>query len=189
MNWFMLAWTLVALLTVGVFLKLIRTGRSSRNSYQRQDFLLSPEARHLFKALQQASGEDYIVFGNIRVDDVITPRFSGGGDPIWDALETTNDSHFPFVLCNKSDLSIACGIQLKRHKPGASPSHDRTSNPLKAICVAAGLPLVRLEAGPFYDLDDIRMAIAEAVRKEPLFMTEADVRREPSISELGKTDL
>jgi hypothetical protein len=188
MNWFMVAWTLVALLTVGVFLKLIRTGKSSRNSYQRQDFLLSPEERQLFKILQQAIGEDYVVFGNIRVDDVITP-LSSGGDPVWDARETSNDSHFPFVLCNKGDLSIACGIQLIRHKLGASPSRDRTSNPLKAICVAAGLPLVRLEAGPFYDLDDIRMAIAEAVRKEPLFMAEADGRREPSISELDKSDL
>jgi hypothetical protein len=46
-----------------------------------------------------------------------------------------------------------------------------------------------MEASPFYDRQDIRQAIAEAVRKEPLFISETQGRKEPTIAELEKLDL
>ncbi len=169
--------------------RLLRTRRSTRTSYTRQDFLLSPEERQLYKALRQAIGEDYAVFGRVRIDDIVTPRAATGTDAAWDALEQLGEMHFPFVLCKLSDLSIACAIQLVQHKLPGRRGRELAEHPLKTICAAAGLPLLRMEASPFYDRHDIRQAVAEAVRREPLFITETDGRKEPTIAELEKLEL
>ena len=184
--WVLGAAAIVALLAIG---RLIRSRKSARASYIRRDFLLSPEERQFFHALRRAAGEDYAIFGKIRVIDIITPRLAASADPAWDALEATGETHFPFVLCKPSDLSIACAVQLIQHQAPGRKVKDGNTHALKTICAAAGLPLVRLEAGPFYDHHDIRQAVAEAVRKEPLFISEADGRKEPTIAELEKLEL
>jgi len=185
-NWFMFTWGGIVLLTLWVFYKLIKSRRTTRITYQRQNFLLSQEEKQLYAALYQAVGEDYVIFAKIRVDDLVSPRSSPKGDQAWEELEALEETHFNFVLSSKTDLSIACAIQLIQHK-----THDQKTNPtggalLKVICQSAGLPLVRLEAGPFYDTVDIREAIAEAVKKEPLFIMEPDGRREPRITDLDR---
>ena len=186
MNWTAIGWGAAFLLAVLILRKLMKSGKSARISYQKRDFLLSPEERQFYAALHQSVGEDYAIFVKIYIEDVISPHATSGADAAWDALE---EEYFPFVLCNKSDLAIACAIQLIQHRiPGRKPG-NMPDNPLKTVCQAAGLPLARLEAGPFYDHADIRQAIAEAVRKEPLFITESDGRKEPSISSLEKLEL
>ena len=179
-----------AAVSVGLVIwRLFRSPPPGRASYIRQDFLLSPEERQLFKALRASVGEDYVIFGKVRVEDVIAPRSAAHVDAAWEALETAGDVHFPFVLCKQSDLSIACAIQLIQHRiPGRTPTTPG-EHPLKTICASGGLPLLRLEASPFYDRNDIRLAVAEAVRKEPLFISEPDGRKEPTIAELERLDL
>ncbi len=183
----MLAWGVILLLTGWVFYKLIQSRRTQRITYQRQDFLLTPEERQCHAAILQAAAEDYIVFAKIRVDDLIMPRSHAKTEWAWSELQNLEDTHFPFVLCHKNDLSVACAIQLIQHRTHRkSPEAQEPS--LKTLCQAAGLPLVRLEAGPFYDTLDIRQAIQEAVKKEPLFFSPSDGRREPKISDPGKID-
>lgn len=189
MNWSPIAWAAGLLLLGFVIWKLVHARQPSRASYTRQDFLLSPEERQFFHALRLAVGEDYVIFGRIRIIDIIAPRSIAAVDSAWDALEALGEEHFPFVLCRQSDLSIACAIQLIQHKWPGRKARDAAEHPLKTICTAAGLPLLRLEAGPFYDRNDIRQAIAEAVRKEPLFISETAGRKEPTIAELEKLEL
>lgn len=189
MNW--APWVLGAAVGVALFaiVRLIHSRKAARACYIRQDFLLSPEERQFFHALRKAVGEDYTIFGKVRIIDVITPRSAANTDAAWDALVATGEAHFPFVLCKPADLSIACAIQLIQHQAPGRRTRDGGTPALKAICTAAGLPLVRLEAGPFYDHHDIRQAVAEAVRKEPLFISELDGRKEPTIAELEKLEL
>lgn len=189
MNWSPIGWVAGLLLLGFATWRLSRSRKPSRASYTRQDFLLSPEERQFFQALRQAVGEDYVIFGRIRIIDIIAPRSIAAVDSAWDALEELGEEHFPFVLCRQADLSIACAIQLIQHKWPGRKTRDAAEHPLKTICVAAGLPLLRLETAPFYDRNDIRMAIAEAVRKEPLFFSETDGRKEPTIVELEKLEL
>jgi len=189
MNWISAAVAAAILLGFLLLLRVIRSRRSARASYTRQDFLLSPEERLLFAALKQAVGDHYAIFGRIHVTDIIAPRATAGTDAAWDALDEAGEVYFPFVLCKLSDLSIACAIQLVQHKVPGRKTKNTADHPLKDICAAAGLPLLRMEASPFYDRHDIRQAIAEAVRKEPLFISETDGRKEPTIAELEKLDL
>ena len=189
MNWVTTPLIATALVGLLLALRIIRSRRSARASYMRQDFLLTPEERQLFTALKEAIGDHYAIFGRIHVADIIAPRVTTGTDAAWSALDDAGEAYFPFVLCKLSDLSIACAIQLVQHKIPGRKVRNSTDHPLKDICAAAGLPLLRMEASPFYDRHDIRQAVAEAVRKEPLFISETDGRKEPTIAELEKLDL
>jgi hypothetical protein len=189
MNWLLVGGiVLAAALLLALRAWLGGSGKASKHSYQKRDFLFSPEQRLFHAALIQAAGDDYAVFGPIRVGDLVSPRSSSSRNAAPPEFEVVEDRRFPFVLCNKADLSIACAVQLQEHviagkKPQAAP------DPLKPICQSAGLPLLAFEAGPWYDAGEIKDAIAQAVRKEPLYLTEADGRKEPRISRLDNLDL
>lgn len=186
MNYSLILWALASLLGAGIIFQLLNRRKSVRTSLQKKDFVLSPEERQFFAALNHSIGEDYVIFAHLRVEDLITTRVPSCHDK---ALLELADESFPFVLCRKSDLSIACAIQLIQHRMAGRTSPTPPEAPLKAVCQAAGLPLVRLEAGPFYDHIDIRQTIAEAVRREPLFITSTETRREPTISNLERLEL
>ncbi len=170
---------------------LLKRRQSGRLSYVRQDFLMPPEDRLFYRSLKDAIGDDYVIFGRIPIDDLIVPRGNRGSDPLLQTLHDQGDSHFPFVLCRNEDLSIACAIQLIQHRSVSTNRKKQGPNAesaLKSICVAAGLPLIQMEAGPYYDRVDIREAVAEAVRREPLFIIESDGRKEPKITTLDRLD-
>jgi hypothetical protein len=165
-----------------------RGGKSARAGYRKRDFLFSPEERLFYTALKQAVGEDYEIFGKIRMGDVVSPRPSSTRSDRREEFETIGEGHFTFVLCNKADLSVAYAVQLRKHAFAGKEASGHP-DPLKSICHAAGLPLVLFEAGPWYDANEIKEAVAQAVRKEPLYLTESDGRKEPRISRLDNLEL
>lgn len=189
MYWFYLIGLPALLILVITLLRRFRASRTGRITYTRKEFLLSSEERLLYAALREAVGDNFEIFPMIHVDDLISPRNPSLVDKTWDLLETQDEAIIPFVLARKSDLGIACAIQLIQHKVLRSREKISTESPLKTICQAAGLPLIRLEAGPYYDNEDIRQAVAESVRREPLFITESDGRREPTLDRLERLDI
>lgn len=189
MYWLYLIGLPACLLVFITVYRRIRANRSGRITYTRKEFLLTAEERVFYEALRQAISESFEIFPMIHVEDLIAPRDPAIRDKTWDLLDAAEETVIPFVLARKSDLGIACAIQLIQHR--GLRSRDRVSNesPLRTICQAAGLPLIRMEAGPFYDNEDIRQSVAEAVRREPLFITESDGRREPTLDRLERLDL
>ena len=189
MYWLLLIGAPALLLFILVLIRWYRDRHPGRIAYNRREFILSPEERQLHTALHEALGEQYVIFPMIHVEDLITARDDQRIEKTWDMLDEAGESIFPFVLARKEDLGIACAIQLVQHRVLRSRDNPSPESPLRAICQSAGLPLARLEAGPFYDLEDIHQAVAEAVRREPLFVTESDGRREPTIDRLERLDL
>ncbi|SMF96266.1 Protein of unknown function [Methylomagnum ishizawai] len=186
MNWLIIGGIVLAVSVFFAVRALSGGGKPQRTGYQRRDFLFSAEERLFHASLKQAVGGDYEVFGPIRVGDVVSPR---GTPPRQDGpreFEDIRDGRFAFVLCDPADLAIACAVRLRERGPAGQPAG---SDPLKTICHAAGLPLVGFEAGPVYDEHEIRETIAQAVRKEPLYVTESTGRKEPRISCLDNLDL
>lgn len=189
MNWTILGGVAAIFVLLFVFRKLSgRRLKSNRPGYQKRDFLLSPEERLFFATLKQAVGEDYEIFGRIPAQDVIAARPGSSRDSAMDELDDIGQHYFPFVLCNGVDLSIACAVQLREHTRTAKKS-AAPAEPLKPVCQAAGLPLVSFDVGPMYDANEIREAIAAALRKEPLYVTESDGRKEPRFSGLENLEL
>ncbi len=189
MNWLILGGIVLAAAVLLALRALFGgSGKSPRAGYQKRDFLFSPEERLFHAALKQAVGDDYEVFGKIRAGDVVFLRPNSSRNGQQAEFEAIEDHHFAFLLCNKSDLSIACAVLLREHIVAGKKSPG-APDPLKPICHAAGLPLVAFEAGPLYDANEIKEAIAQAVRKEPLYLTESDGRKEPRISRLDNLEL
>ncbi|WP_133718992.1 DUF2726 domain-containing protein [Methylocaldum gracile] len=185
MNWLIL----VGIAALAALLLFVRSSsRSSekarKSAYRREDFLFSSEERVFFFALKQAVGDDYEIFGKIPVIELISPRDEGASDGARKAFEQVGDRCFDFVLCGKTDLSVACALELYEHSVSGKRTAATPADPLRAVCDAAGLPLVRIEAGPFYDAMEIKQSIASAVRKEPLYLVESDGRKEPRISSI-----
>lgn len=189
MNWMILggiAGAAVLLLAVRAWSG--RGGKSARIGYRKEDFLFSPEERLFYTALQQAVAEEYAIFGKIRASFLIAPRPGGHRAPSPEELEILSEHYFTFVLCHRSDLSVACAVQLQEHAPGGGKT-PRQPEPLAPVCHLVGLPLVVFQASPWYDLNAVRETVAEAVRKEPLYIVESGGRKEPRISGFDNLDL
>jgi len=189
MNWLIL----VGIAAVAALFLFIRGSSKSsekarKSAYRKQDFLLSPEDRVFFFALKQAVGEDYEIFGKIPVAELISLRNEEASNGTQKTFDQIADRCLDFVLCDKTDLSVACALELYEHSLSGKRSAT-LADPLRAICDAAGLPLVRIEAGPFYDAMEIKQTITSAVRKEPLYLAESDGRKEPRIPSIEDLEL
>lgn len=145
--------------------------------------LFSPGERFLFSVLKQAVGDEFEVFGKIRASEILRPRKDASRSEARDLLRVMAGRRFTFVLCHKADLSIAAIVDMDRH--GHARKSPDAGDPAAELCRAAGLPLISIPASPHYDPEEIRAAILEEVRREPVFPAELDGRRiEPRISSL-----
>ena len=116
-----------------------KTVEGSEHSYEKLGVLFTPAERSFFGVLNQAVNNDVLVFGKVRVADVITPR-KGGVKGAWQrAFNKISAKHFDFVLCNKNDLSFVCGIELddKSHNIAKQKSRDAF---LESACKSADFP-------------------------------------------------
>lgn len=179
--------TLALVLLFG--LKRMLGSNAQRTTYTRKDFLMTPEEKLFFQSLESAVGKDFHIFPKVPVQEVISPRHPVPRQSAWNQLEKLDEAIFPFMLSRKTDLGIACAIQLVGHRGIRNREKTSSDSILKTICLAAGLPLIRIEWGPYYDLGDLRESVAEAIRREPLFFSDQDGRREPSLEALENIDL
>ena len=70
-------------------------------SYQLRKALFTPSEIKFYRELEQAIGEQFIVFGKVRVADIITPE-KGLSKSNWQsAFNKISAKHFDFVLCDK----------------------------------------------------------------------------------------
>jgi ssDNA-binding Zn-finger/Zn-ribbon topoisomerase 1 len=128
--------------------------------YQRLDALFTPAERSFFGVLNQAIGEDAVVFGKVRVADVITPQ-KGGVKGSWQkAFNKISAKHFDFIICNKSDLSFICGLELDDSSHNSAKQKIRDAF-LDVACNSAEFPLIRVPAKSTYNVNDIRDSLSE----------------------------
>jgi ssDNA-binding Zn-finger/Zn-ribbon topoisomerase 1 len=154
--------------------------------YQRLDALFTPAERSFFGVLNQAVGEDVVVFGKVRVADVITPK-KGGVKGAWQkAFNKISAKHFDFIICNKSDLSFVCGVELDDNSHNSAKQKIRDAF-LEDACKSAGFPLIRVPAKSAYSVNDIRDSLSvffpEFQEKEtiPSLETETETEKMPKL--------
>lgn len=156
--------------------------------YQKNLVLFSPEERILHAVVRQAVGEDFEILGKIRVGEIIHPKRETLEGSARTSYEELAARCFPFVLCNKSDLSVVCAVQMHDRSHGSRKSAE-PDGLLKALCEAAGLPLVSIATSPFYDAGEIREAITDTLKQQPLSLPHLDGRKEPHISSIEGLNL
>jgi len=181
-------WQFIALIAgVGVLMVFLLTRllwrgkKPSRYPYQRNNLLFSADDRAFFRALQDAVGEEYEIFGKIRICDIIVPKKGVSSHAVKNAFNPIEGRHFDFVLCDKKNLGLACAVQL--HDKTQSARHNG-DDPLTPICENLGLPFVQFPVNADYSVEGMREKLRKAMVKEPFFLVETEGRKEPRISNL-----
>lgn len=155
---------IVSLIIFTALLLLIKLKKSksptkSEHAYRKLGALFTPAERSFFGVLQQAvAGDNVLVFGKVRVADVITPE-KGATKPTWQtAFNKISAKHFDFILCNQDDLSVICAIELddSSHNNAKQKSRDRF---LESACGSANFPLVRVPAKKSYNIESIKLSL------------------------------
>jgi len=135
-------------------------GEQSEFSYRKLDVLFTPAERSFLGVLNQAIYEDTIVFGKVRVADILAPK-KGTTRSIWQkAFNKISSKHFDFVLCNKADLSVLCAIELDDRSHNQSKQKKRDAF-VEGACKSANFPLIRFVAKATYTVNDIQKALSQ----------------------------
>lgn len=117
------------------------------NAYVSNVFLMTPTEREFYRVLERKYGEEYYIFAQVRVADVIRPnvrRYFSKTKEYQALFRQISQWHFDYLICCKEDFSIYCAIELD------DPSHERADRMrrdkiLNHICKDCGLILKRVE--------------------------------------------
>lgn len=149
-------WLILALVVLVILAGLAKQGRSAGEfSYEKIEPLFSPAERSFFGVLSQAVRDNAVVFGKVRVADVLRPS-KGLGRSNWQkAFNRISSKHFDYVICHPDTLSVLAVVELddKSHSNNKRMERDRF---LDSVCLGAGLPLHRFKAAANYSMSDVR---------------------------------
>ncbi|MGO2090147.1 MAG: DUF2726 domain-containing protein [Oceanisphaera sp.] len=127
--------------------------------YRRLNAIFTPAERSFFGVLSQAVDDEALIFGKVRVADVLTPQRSTVKGVWQTAFNKISAKHFDFVLCRKDDLTFLCAIELDDR------SHNNAKRQLRDVfleqaCESATFPLIRFPAKSAYKVSDVREAVS-----------------------------
>ncbi|MDF9391844.1 MULTISPECIES: DUF2726 domain-containing protein [Methylococcus] len=187
MYWLWYLYGLAALLAVGWLIRAIprrKLKRARTMPCQIKRILFSPEEHALFAVLKSAIGNEFEIFAKIRASDILSPHPGIGRREAGELYQSMAGRRFTFVLCHKPDLSVAGIVELAEH--GTGRKLQEPDDPVVLLCHAAGLPLIRIPASPYYDTGEIARQVKDEIRREPVFVhgDSESGRIEPRISSL-----
>lgn len=166
---------LVLVLAVGILLFIKeylqnRRGQSKQSTselqafpFVRQPALLSVAERNLWRRLDEAVGENNCVFSKVRLADVVRLKPDLKPSEAKKAREPIAAMSLDFVICRRSNLSIAAAIKLTDADEGRNPQ-TRDAALLEGTLAAAGVPLLRLPADSEYTTPGLRGELQRATK-------------------------
>jgi len=151
------------LLAIGLlFFCLIFFALIPRRPYKRAEFLFTPAERIFYKHLVRAVNGEYLVFGKVRVADLVTIKGKYGSKSSMSDLAKVAQKHVDFCLCHPETLAVVCTIELndKSHERIDRKSRDGF---LDKVFKDVGLPIVWMKAHSTYNMIEIRQAIRASI--------------------------
>jgi len=150
---------LILFVTAILFFFVLFFAKKNRSStdiyYEKQNTLFTPAERSFLGVLTLALEGNALVFGKIRVADILKP---GGGlsrKKWWSLFNKISQKHFDFIVCEKNDLSILCAIELNDKSHESEKAQERDAF-LQSACLSARLPLIQIPAASSYSVENIR---------------------------------
>jgi len=133
--------------------------------YQKEPVLFTPAERSFLAALDQALGDQYRVFGKVRLADVIRVKSSLSGSARQQAFNRIQSKHLDFVVCDASDLSVQFVVELDDFSHQQSRRQARDEFLDKALA-AAGVPVFHFPVKRTYSAQEICGTIFEQPKQE-----------------------
>jgi hypothetical protein len=155
----------------------------ARMVYQKKVNLFSEDEQRFYRTLQEAVGNEYIIFSRIRISDIISPKRGGATQDTLDEFNVIAAQSFDFILLEPNSFTIVCVI-MAQDKTDAG-KQDK----LQTLCDAAGLPLACFNVNSAYAARKIRERVLQLLQDTPLTFTESYGRIEPHISNMEDIEL
>lgn len=116
-------------------------------AYIAKSKMMSASEQGVYKILEKAYGDKYHIFCQVRVVDIIQPnitKYQTWTKEYKSLFWQVSQWHFDFVMCDKSDFSIFCALELDdaSHERADRKRRDRILN---AVCKDAGIELKRMK--------------------------------------------
>ena len=128
--------------------------------YRRKDYLLSKAERSFFGVLQDAVGDQYLIFAMVRLADLIyIPR---GTESRQSHLNRIISKHIDFVLCDPKTVRPLLAIELDDSSHNRADRKDRDAFVNDALD-AADLPLLRVPARRGYNEKELFQSIHNSI--------------------------
>lgn len=115
-----------------------------------------------YNALVRAVGDQYQVFGKVRVADLVKVKGDSSNKSSLIARNKIAQKHVDFVLVNKDDLSPVCVLELNDNSHIAKDRKSRDAF-LSSLFARVDLPLLWIPATNRYDTASLRSLILGAV--------------------------
>lgn len=153
---------LYAAVVVTVLLTLYFAIKESLHPYVPAGPLFTKAELNFYRYLIKVVDNRALVFGKVRIADVIQPKESIKGAKRVTALSKIAQKHFDFVLVNPHTSQILAAIELN------DKSHDRKDRVERDKLVrdamkSSNIPLIEVPAGKTYDLANLFRLIAPSL--------------------------
>ena len=152
MEWLIFSFFVVA---IGLYLWRRKAEPSREFPYETRNALFTPAERSFYGVLRQAANDSAVVFGKVRVADVLTPTKGLGRSEWQKAFNQISGKHFDYVLCRPDDLSVMSAVELDDSSHAQSHRIERDIF-IDRICESAVLKLYRFKAGIGYSITGLR---------------------------------
>ncbi|MFM1918800.1 MAG: hypothetical protein RLZZ303_434 [Candidatus Hydrogenedentota bacterium] len=142
--------------------KPIRIGASELRLYRRRPSLLPEQERDFFNFLAESLRPALVVLPEVPLDRVIESTATGGRGLV--ASNKLRGLHVPFLLCEPVSLR-PMGVALLEHPSGFLGRGRDTESLLEPLLAEVGIPVVRVNAAPSYEVQEIRNTVRQALWK------------------------
>ncbi|MGB0733955.1 MAG: DUF2726 domain-containing protein [Pontibacterium sp.] len=126
--------------------------------YERQELLFSAAERSFYGVLTQAVAGKALVFGKVRVADVLRPPQGMDRAAWFKAFNLISAKHFDYVLCDPNTLRVLSVIELDDSSHN-NKDRIKRDNFLEDACKGANLPLHRFKAAFNYQISEVRLVL------------------------------
>lgn len=137
-------------------------GKGEETPYTKNNALFTPAERSFLGVLEDAIGEEYRIYGKVRIADIVSVKPMADRSKRMRAFNQISAKHVDFLLCDKADLSIVAAIELddSSHRRRSRQARDTF---LVDLCKSVSLPLIRVPAKKGYVVGEVRASILAAL--------------------------
>lgn len=170
---------------VVVVLTIVFSVRDSLNPYVPAGPLFTKAELNFYRYLVKAVGGRAVVFGKVRIADVIQPKQSIKGNKRTEVLAKIAQKHFDFVIVHPETMEVMAAIELNdaSHRQKDRAERDKL---VRDAMNSSNIPLIEVPAGKSYDLKNLFKLLApvldclpeineQTVEAQPLEKTQQQV--------------
>lgn len=144
---------------VVVILTIVFSVRDSLNPYVPAGPLFTKAELNFYRYLVKAVDGRAVVFGKVRIADVIQPKQSLKGSKRTEVLAKIAQKHFDFVIVHPDTMEVIAAIELNdaSHKQKDRAERDKL---VREAMKSSNIPLIEVPAGKSYDMKNLFKLLA-----------------------------